>query len=255
MTPAHQRHLALVTFGLLLALVAWDASDLDMPLARLFGGPHGFPLHESWLLTTALHNGGRMVSWALAMGLTLMVWWPIGWLRQVRTSDRVQLVVATLASVLVVSLLKSASTTSCPWDLSDFGGAAHHVSHWSWLQDGGAGHCFPAGHASSGFAFVSGYFALRHVSARWARIWLALAVAAGFGLGLAQQMRGAHFMSHTLWTGWLCWTVSFTLDSLLRWRAARGLSPAASPLGVDAVPLRPLVQPEPLSLDAIEPTR
>ena len=25
---------------------------------------------------------------------------------------------------------------------------------------------------------------------------------------LAQQMRGAHYASHTLWSAWLCWTVS-----------------------------------------------
>ena len=31
-------------------------------------------------------------------------------------------------------------------------------------------------------------------------------------MGLAQQMRGAHFMSHTLWTGWLCWTAGWLFD-------------------------------------------
>jgi membrane-associated PAP2 superfamily phosphatase len=39
---------------------------------------------------------------------------------------------------------------------------------------------------------------------------LLIAVLAGLILGLSQQMRGAHFMSHTLWTAWLCWTVGWT---------------------------------------------
>jgi membrane-associated PAP2 superfamily phosphatase len=76
-----------------------------------------------------------------------------------------------------------------------------------WLDDGGGGHCFPAGHASTGFAFIAVYFGLRQAGVLAARKYLLMAVLAGFVLGLSQQMRGAHFMSHTLWTAWLCWTV------------------------------------------------
>jgi membrane-associated PAP2 superfamily phosphatase len=46
-------------------------------------------------------------------------------------------------------------------------------------------------------------------------VWLAGAAATGLVLGVAQQMRGAHFMSHTLWTGWLCWTTGWLTDPLL----------------------------------------
>jgi membrane-associated PAP2 superfamily phosphatase len=49
-----------------------------------------------------------------------------------------------------------------------------------------------------------------------ARRWLLLALAAGLVLGLSQQWRGAHFMSHTLWSGWLCWCLAWALDSLRR---------------------------------------
>ncbi len=35
---------------------------------------------------------------------------------------------------------------------------------------------------------------------------------AGLLLGAAQQLRGAHFMSHTLWTGWICWSVAVLLE-------------------------------------------
>ena len=59
---------------------------------------------------------------------------------------------------------------------------------------------------------MGGYFALRHKAPAAARWWLAAAVLAGLVLGGAQQVRGAHFMSHTLWTGWLCWTVGWLCD-------------------------------------------
>jgi len=47
---------------------------------------------------------------------------------------------------------------------------------------------------------------------------------AGFALGLAQQMRGAHFMSHTLWTAWLCWAGSWLCDLI----SSRNLAAPAS---------------------------
>jgi membrane-associated PAP2 superfamily phosphatase len=122
--------------------------------------------------------------------------------------DRWGVLFSLLAALLSVTLIKAFSHTSCPWDLQTFGGTAPYVSHWNvWLDDGGGGHCFPAGHASTGFAFIAVYFGLRQAGVLGARKYLLMAVLAGFVLGLSQQMRGAHFMSHTLWTAWLCWTV------------------------------------------------
>ena len=101
----------------------------------------------------------------------------------------------------------------CPWDLREFGGAARHVSHWSGLADGGAGHCFPAGHAATGFSFFAGYFAFRRTDRRQALAWLAAAGFSGLLLGLGQQWRGAHFMSHTLWSGVVCWCTALAIDA------------------------------------------
>ena len=95
------------------------------------------------------------------------------------------------------------------------------------MRDGGAGHCFPAGHASAAFAYLAGWFVLRRSVARAVAMrWLAAALAAGLLLGLAQQVRGAHYMSHTLWTAWICWTVGLALEGLARWLPAAG-QPAA----------------------------
>jgi membrane-associated PAP2 superfamily phosphatase len=199
---------------LLLALLAFDAGSLDLRLAEWFGGPQGFPLRDNWWLTTVLHNGGRNLAWAVGIVLIVAVWRPFGVLRRLDRVQRAQLALSTLAAVLLVSLMKSVSTTSCPWDLSTFGGIAHHISHWRGLRDGGGGHCFPAGHASSGFAFLGGWLVFRDVDRGIARRWLLASLTAGFVLGLAQQARGAHFMSHTLWTAWLCWAVALAFDAV-----------------------------------------
>jgi membrane-associated PAP2 superfamily phosphatase len=211
MTPA--RTPWLVAAVTLPALLAWDATGLDMAMASWFGGPTGFALKQHWLPSSVLHEGGRLVSWGLVLVLTGMVWWPVGAFTRIDASRRVQLVVSVFAAVLVVSALKASSSTSCPWDLAVFGRAARHVSHWDWqTPDGGSGHCFPAGHASAGFAFLGGYFAFAGQAPGVARGWLLGALIAGLAFGIAQQMRGAHFMSHTLWTAWLCWLVASLVD-------------------------------------------
>ena len=154
-----------------------------------------------------------------------MVWRPLGPLRALPKADRAGLVFGILLAALVVQVLKRSSLTSCPWDLQAFGGTARYVSHWRWgVADGGGGHCFPAGHASTGFAFLAGYAWLRPVRPQAARWWLAATLAAGVVLGMAQQIRGAHFASHTLWTAWLCWACALLLHHWSR-------RPSATPAG------------------------
>ncbi|NDZ16701.1 PAP2 family protein [Variovorax sp. WS11] len=215
----------------LLLLLLWDATGLDLALARLAGTPTGFPWRDNGFLVHVMHEGARSLSWLLLIALVAAIRWPVGVLRRLRRRERAQLALTVLAGVLVVSLVKQASATSCPWDLKAFGGVADYVSHWAWgLRDGGPGGCFPAGHASAGFAYVGGWFVLRRSSPAAARAWLACALAGGLLLGLAQQLRGAHYMSHTLWTGWLCWTTGFAVDALLRlMRDRSGAAAGATP--------------------------
>jgi membrane-associated PAP2 superfamily phosphatase len=213
----------------LLLLLLWDATGLDLALAQLAGTPTGFPWRGNGFLVHVMHEGARALSWLLLIALVAAIRWPVGVLRRLRTRERAQLAFTVLAGVLVVSLVKQASATSCPWDLKAFGGVADYVSHWAWgLRDGGPGGCFPAGHASAGFAYVGGWFVLRRASPPAARAWLAGALAGGLLLGLAQQLRGAHYMSHTLWTGWLCWTTGLAVDALLRLMRGRSGAPAGA---------------------------
>jgi membrane-associated PAP2 superfamily phosphatase len=219
--------LGVLTLFALVALMAWDATRGDLLLARMAGSHLGFPLRENPFMVHVMHEGARNLSWALVILLFAAIRWPFGVLRRLDTGSRVQLALTVLGSVIAVSIIKHASHTSCPWDLQEFGGVARYVSHWSWgVGDGGPGGCFPAGHASAAFAYVGGYFVLRRVSPRAAVIWLWTAVVAGLVLGVAQQLRGAHYMSHTLWTAWVCWTVGFAIDVVVTRFGSRALRTA-----------------------------
>ena len=214
--PASARQLVVLTLvsGLLLCL--WDLLGQDLAMAHWFGTATGFPYRDHWLFSGILHQGARRVAWTLQLGLVVAIWWPIGPLRRLPRRERVHLMLATLLTILGIWLLKNRSLTSCPWELSEFGGVAAYVTHWRWgVADGGEGLCFPAGHASAAFAFLTGYFWLRERAPRAALVWLAITMLAGTTIGLAQQVRGAHYMSHTLWTGWMSWVLAASLHLVL----------------------------------------
>ena len=220
--PSAPQYILRWTVGSFLLLLAWDASGLDLAMAHWFGAAGGFALESHWLWRGVLHDDIRLWPWVIELGLLVCIFLPVGRFKQLPMARRAQLVLTTLAALLTVSTIKLHSHTSCPWDLQDFGGVATHVSHWAWeARDGGTGGCFPAGHASAGFAFVGGFFAFRHVLPWTARRWLAGAMLAGFVFGLAQQVRGAHYMSHTFWTAWLCWTVAAGMDAAVSRLIAR----------------------------------
>lgn len=207
------RDLALFSVLALLCVLAWDYSGLDYPVMQALGNAQGFALKTNWWLEEVLHTKARQLSGLVLTALVLMVWWPRGWFRELSRLQRIEMVMGILWSLLCISSLKRISLTSCPWDLQDFGGPAVYVSHWRWgIADGGDGHCFPGGHASSAMAFLAlclpwltnATLATR----RRGRVLLVWVLVLGFILGMTQTVRGAHYPSHTLWTGLICWAVA-----------------------------------------------
>jgi membrane-associated PAP2 superfamily phosphatase len=202
--PTRRRNSDLIVTGVaLLALVAWEASGLDLSVMRAFGGPGGFAWRDAWLTSEVLHSGGRALAWLV-----------FGWMvvDAVRADvdvdgDRLFWLGITIACLALIPALKRFSTTSCPWSLAEFGGAVAYVPHWQLgAHDGGPGHCFPSGHAVAAFAFFTLYFGWRESRPRLAAAALVFVCALGAAFGWAQLARGAHYVSHTLWSAWLCWT-------------------------------------------------
>jgi membrane-associated PAP2 superfamily phosphatase len=200
--------LAPLLIGLVL-LALWDASGANLAVMRLFGDAHGFVWRDHWLTSRVMHDGGRWLGWVGTLGLALNVVWPLPVLGDMPRDERLCWLLVTLSCAGLISLIRNASKLSCPWYLAEFGGLAHPISHWSiaaWHGgDGGPGRCFPSGHASTAFSFLSGWFALRARSPGAARFWLGGVLVIALAFGVIQTMRGAHYPSHSMWTGWICW--------------------------------------------------
>lgn len=234
LTPTREhdplRDLMLYSMLALLCVLAWDFSGLDIPVMQALGDAQGFSLKTNWWFETILHTKARQLSGLVLVLMVLMVWRPSGWFRELSRLQRVEIVAGILWGLLCINLLKRISLTSCPWDLQDFGGPAVYVSHWRWgVADGGDGHCFPGGHASSALAYLALCLPwLTQATAAARRRGRALLVGVlvlGFILGMTQTLRGAHYPSHTLWTGLICWLVvmlnHWVFDMLFHRRAAK----------------------------------
>ncbi len=192
-------------------LSMWDLLALDVSISQWFGNAQGFVLREHWFWQRVMHDAVRWPAWGL-LGI-------IAFLSLLATDielkrDARWALAGTLVAVMAVQWLKRSSDTSCPWNLQMFGGAASYVSHWAWrMSDGGPGRCFPAGHASVAFGFLPAWAALQSHFRR--PVWmLAAVVLAGLVLGLVQVARGAHFVSHVLWSGWVCAAVALLISAL-----------------------------------------
>lgn len=207
--PAQGLWTALV---LLLALLIWDASGLDLAIMQLWGHAQGFPLKNNYWLSHVLHTRGQQASLWLFLALWILAWRPLGPWRTIERSQRIAAMLAVTACALAIAVLKHFSQTSCPWDLQAFGGPAQYISHWALgMADGGGGKCFPSGHASSAFSFLAISLPFlrsqRAHQERFGRQLLMLVLVVGLVFSLTQTVRGAHYPSHSLWTAWICWVL------------------------------------------------
>lgn len=208
----------------LLLLLAWEASGGDRALSAWAGGREAFPLRHPGTWASVLHEAGRVVCALLLVALIVDAAWPAPpWRGPGAAGDVTQRRVtaaATVAALVAVPSLKRISRTSCPWDVVDYGGTVPWVSHWAFsVADGGPGHCFPSGHAVAAFAFLVPALAWRQQHPRAARAAVVAVLAAGALFGAVQLMRGAHYLSHVLWSAWLCAAIAVAVDAARRVQA------------------------------------
>jgi len=197
-------------------LLVFEVTPLDLWLEDGYYRAGKFVGAGNWWLEVFSH---LWVKWGV-IGVAGLVWFKViaNWFAQRRdkggvagrASDGRRWLVVGLAMLLVpasVGALKHHSGMHCPWDLQRYGGDAPYVKLLDFTPIEPPGRCFPAGHATTGFALFAFALFWRGRQAGLARLawWAAFSV--GVALGWGQQMRGAHFLSHTLWSAWVSWAV------------------------------------------------
>ena len=214
-------------------LLALDRTAIDLAItARLYDpGTRSFPLRTTFLFDTVLHHWTKYV----VMSIAGLAWagYLLAYAVPALRPHRRQLLFLGLGLALApatVAALKLLSDRHCPWDVVEFGGFAPYLALLDPAPPGlTPGHCFPAGHATTGFSLMAFHFVGWSSAQRGlSRAGLTVGLVAGLGLGLGRIAQGAHFLSHVLWSGLVCWTVLVALYALILYDA-RPLGPRFSP--------------------------
>ncbi len=207
------------------ALILWigQSTDIDLRLADMaFDRVRGvFPWQHAWFAEQFNHVILKALLSCLAGAAVVLALWDawrphLNWAPSRRLGMRV-LAMSAISVPVVVSLLKRASTSHCPWDIERYGGHAPYVRLLELMPAGvDAGHCLPGGHASSALWLIA-------LAAFW---WPeqprkafgvgALAMLFALAVGLVQQFRGAHFLTHTLWSAWIACAIVMVNYSLAK---------------------------------------
>jgi membrane-associated PAP2 superfamily phosphatase len=210
------RHARWPLTAFLAAALLFASTHIELGLASaLFfdASGHHWRGAGNWWINDFLHTGGR---WAvrIVVALALAVWIAALFDRSMRRLQRPlgYFVVAMILTIGVVGLLKTVTNIDCPWDLEAFGGSFPYVQLFA-ARPIGLRHaqCFPAAHASTGYAFMALYFVAYERSRRLAVLGLGAGLLLGLIFGIAQQARGAHFASHDLWSAFLAWIIPLTV--------------------------------------------
>lgn len=209
-------HLLWPVAGMAIVLVLLAVLDADHRIAQavFFDGlTQRWIGRENFWATEVLHRGGRNVM--RLIGLLAIIAWAASY-RSVRLKPHRRslgyLALCMAIVPLTVGALKEATNVDCPWDMQGFGGDRPVVA---WYQDRPddlpRAACFPGAHSSSAFALFALYFlwlGSNPVRARWA---LSGVLILGSAFSLAQQSRGAHFISDDLTSALIAWVICLFL--------------------------------------------
>lgn len=197
-------------FILLITLIALMfifpvAGSIDLNLSTPWISSEGqFFLRNDWFLAQLNHR------WVKNVVITVYIIFFLRWCgsfivkpwQKFRKVDG-YFILLVLMGCGIIGLLKSQSDHACPWNMLQ-----PTVQGFMWNMHLKHGHCFPGGHASTGFALMTGFFVYRLQQPKKAYFYLIAGLILGFAFGWAQMMRGAHFLSHNLWTAWMIWALN-----------------------------------------------
>lgn len=196
---------------LLVAVILCIIFESITSFDRFFQKP--FYQDGEWLISSKWHNQYKWLCYTgvkvviILIGITALFALIYTYLNRRNPSLKIWikpslLVIISLALIpFIISSLKLFMGVYGPKSLLPYGGEHEHIGFLAQIFTYGhvaGGRCFPAGHASGGFALMSLYFLPVKIKLRVPLFYTGLIL--GWLMGLYQMARGEHFISHTLTT-------------------------------------------------------
>ena len=200
------------TLTLVISMLLFEVTNIDIIIQNWF---YNFNLNE-WIvdrdnavLKFIFYDGIKkaLIIFALILLISLI----FGRKNKLIQDYKTGLLIVIFSAVLIPSViggLKAITNTPCPKNLTYFNGCYPYVkvfdTYPSTFSQKEKVECFPAGHASGGFALLSLFFLFKSRKNRI--IALSFAMIIGWSMGIYKMLIGDHFFSHTFITmiiGWL----------------------------------------------------
>lgn len=201
----------ITAFLLAFILFVFQYSNIDIKVQEYF---YNFSTQE-WLWSRKepiskllLYTGLKktLIVFALAVLFTLILFWK----KQFVQKYKAGMIIIVLSSIIVPSTvisLKNETNTPCPKNIEHFNGSYPDIkvfdSYPKDFKQEGKIRCWPAGHASAGFALMSLFFFFKKRKNQIIALLLALSI--GWIMGSYKMLIGDHFLSHTIITMLIAW--------------------------------------------------
>jgi len=130
------------------------------------------------------------------------------------------IIIVILSAVLIPLIsggLKKITNMPCPKNEIHFGGKMIRTAVWESYNEPYKSMskiaCWPAGHASGGFALLSLFFLFKTRKNKIFALIFALGI--GWSMGIYKMLIGDHFLSHTIITMLIAWLIVLILSKII----------------------------------------
>ena len=216
------RQILLTALLLVSIILFFGMTDFDLSIQDLF---YNFDTHK-WILDWGLqpykflfYDGIKklLIIIAVLFLLSLLFFWKKPLIQEYKRGIII-IVLSAIFVPLIASGLKKETNMPCPKDEIHYGGVYPRTAVWQeYPEEFTLTHkrskCWPAGHASGGFALLSLFFLFK--KRRNKIIGLTIGFVTGWSMGLYKMIIGDHFFSHTIITMVLSWLIILLLAKLV----------------------------------------
>ncbi len=215
------KHITTTTILLLLTIIFFGLTSIDTIVEDKFYNP----ITHSWILDRELQPYKFIFYDGIKKLLILFALLFLASLIFLRKNPTIQaykkgIIVVVLSAIFVpviVGGLKKVTNMPCPKNEIHYGGVYPSTKVWEHfpktLKRCNRICCFPAGHASGGFALLSLFFLFKTRRNKILAIVGALTV--GWSMGLYKMLIGDHFLSHTIITMILAWLIILIIQKIM----------------------------------------
>ena len=207
------KHILYSMYALTLIAFLFETTNSDIWVQNLFFNAS----NQTWIIDK-YEEPYRFVFYLfpkysiILLALSLIAFYFISCRRKYAKHFQKRLLVVIFSLIIVPSViggLKATTNGACPAQIELYGGDVPYVKAFELMPESFEStkkyKCFPAGHASGGFALMSLLFLFYR--AKYQYIAVVVAASIGWVMGIYKMLIGDHFLSHTLTTMTLSWLI------------------------------------------------